>query len=573
MIKQFKNLHTLADLVSHIEKQTNNPNFLNYIKNGHWIHISSKEFCLKLYNLTQNLQKLGVKKLDNVEIFADSSPHWVMADLACQLLGAVTVPIFTNISKDNLEYQLTNTQIKYAFVIGASKWKVAKPYIEKFSFVFTHELRTSYEKAINLSELFENNKHVVGNLNFNKFSKNVAKHDLASVIYTSGSTGGPKGVCLTHGNLIAQIKDTNKSFPISDQDVILSYLPLAHIFERMVMYFYLLNNASIYFVDEVQNVPELLKEVRPTIMTTVPRLLEKIYRGIEMKLEKANLGKKVLFKVAILYALYMPTKLKKVFLFQQIYHKLIYQKILNIFGGRIRIMISGGAPLSKQIYQFFWAMGLKLYQGYGLTETSPCLSTNCPDKSRLYSVGQKFSSVKIKIAKNGEIFAKGPNIMLGYYNDPVNTNKIMIKGWLKTGDLGYFDKDGYLYINGRIKDLQKTSTGKYVAVIKLEEALKKIAFISDVIIIADQQKFVSALLFPDMDSLTEHNVTIEKLEQNVFLELQKINKSFNDWEQIKKFHIACNMPSIKNGQLTPSLKLRKHIIMKDYKEIINKFYK
>ena len=358
MTKQFKNLYTLADLVSHIAKKNNNPKFLNYIQDGHWINISTKEFCLKLYNLTVNLQKLGVKKSDNIAIFADSSPYWVIADLACQLLGAVTVPIFANISRANLEYQLTQTQIKYAFVIGASKWKVAKPYIEKFSFIFTHELRTSNKKAINLSELFENNKHIVGNIDFSKFTKEITEQDLASIIYTSGSTGDPKGVCLTHGNLIAQIKDTNKFFPLSDQDVILSYLPLAHIFERMVMYFYLLNNAAIYFVDEVQNVPELLKEVRPTIMTTVPRLLEKIYRGIEIKLEQANFGKKILFKMAILYALYMPEKLKKILLLQPIYHRLIYQKILNIFGGRIRVMISGGAPLSPQIYKFFWAMDI-----------------------------------------------------------------------------------------------------------------------------------------------------------------------------------------------------------------------
>ena len=572
MVKQLYNLNTLADLVCYIRQNANNPKFLNYLKNSNWINIPAKEFYIKLYNLADNLQKLGVKKGENIAIFADSSPYWVISDLSCQLIGAVTVPIFTNISKDNLEYQLKHTKIKYAFVIGASKWKIVKPYIGKFQNVFTHELRTHDKKAISLSKLFLSDNHTASHLDFNKFSKNIHKDDLATIIYTSGSTGNPKGVCLTHGNLISQVKDSQKIFPINSQDIVLSYLPLAHIFERMVMYFYLVNNAAIYFADEVQNVPELLQEIRPTIMTTVPRLLEKIYRGVEVKLQKAPLLKRIIFKIAICYALYMPQKLKKFLLFQRIYHRLIYAKILNIFGGRIKLMISGGAALSPQIYSFFWAVGLKLYQGYGLTETAPCLAANSPDDNRLFSVGKKFPSVNIKIAKNGEILAKGANVMVGYYHNDLATSEVMQRTWLKTGDLGYIDKDGYLYINGRIKDLQKTSTGKYVAVIELEQELKKIPFIDDVLIVAEQKKFVTAILFPDINAMQEQKVSYKILTSLVNEYLVKINKNFNDWEQIKKFHIADKSPTIKNGELTPSLKLRKHIILEHYKDIINKFY-
>ena len=577
-------LNTLADLVLQIHSQPVKNNFLNYLKQSSWINLSNKEFSQKIYLLAKNLKKLGIKKGDTVALFADSSPYWLICDLGCQLIGAITVPMFTNVSKENLKFQLEHSKVKYAFVIGGDKWQIIKKYSENFKYIFTHELKVQNKKAIPISKFF-GDAEIEHNLNFEKFLKTVKKDDLATIIYTSGSTGIPKGVCLTHNNLISQVKDAANIFPIDHRDIALSYLPLAHIFERMVAYFYLSKNMVIYFADEIGNVPDLMKETKPTIMTTVPRLLEKIHDKINTNITLAPLVKQTIAKTAICYAAYMPNYLKMILPFGKIFHRLIYKKLLAIFGGNMKIMISGGAALAPEIYSFFTNIGLNLYQAYGLTESSPGISSNTPKNHKIFSSGKPFPSVEIKIStikdheddqqnsNIGEILAKGPNIMAGYFANETETKKTICNGWLKTGDLGYLDKDGYLFITGRIKELQKTSYGKYVPTNLLENKLKQIPFIENALTIVNGRKFVSAILFPDNKLIKEQKITIKKLNSIIDINLEKLNNSVNSWETIKKFHLAKTSPTIENGELTPSLKLRKHIIEENYKNVIAQFYK
>ena len=567
---KFTAIQTLADLAIFISENKNNNKFTNYLKNGSWLANSTKDFSSKVFSLSENLILHGLKKGDKIALFCDSSPNWLICDFACQMIGVVTVPIFTNISKENLAYQLKHSEVKYAFIIGSDKWKAVKPYVGSLKKIFIHELRIKEENSVNLNDLF---KPVKGN--FSKIindAKKINPDDLATIIYTSGSTAMPKGVCLTHRNLISQIKDSDKSFPVNSADVILSYLPLAHIFERMVMYFYLSKNAEIYFVDNIENIANLMQEIKPTMMTTVPRLLEKIYNKIEAKQTSLPFSKKIIAAIAIYYAKKTPEWWYKNCFVRKLFAKLIYSKILTILGGRIKMMICGGAPLDSKLALFYKNIGLNLLEGYGLTEASPVIAANNLQNNKFASVGKLFPSVKVKIAENQEILVKGPNVMQGYYKDVSNTKEAIKDGWLYTGDMGRIDESGYLYVTGRIKELQKTSNGKYVATARLESALKELVYIDEVVIIADRRKFVSAIIFPDFDYIKENKIKLKDLKANIQEEILKINRNFNHWEEIQKFIIAKISPSIENAQLTPSMKIRRHKILEDYEKAINELY-
>ena len=567
---KFTAIQTLADLAIFISENKNNNKFTNYLRNGSWLANSTKDFSSKVFSLSENLILHGLKKGDKIALFCDSSPNWLICDFACQMIGVVTVPIFTNISKENLAYQLKHSEVKYAFIIGSDKWKAVKPYVGSLKKIFIHELRIKEKNSVNLNDLF---KPVNGN--FSKIINNAKKikpDDLATIIYTSGSTAMPKGVCLTHKNLVSQIKDSDKSFPVNSDDVILSYLPLAHIFERMVMYFYLSKNAEIYFADNIENIANLMQEIKPTMMTTVPRLLEKIYNKIETKQTSLPVSKKIIASFAIYYAKKTPEWWYKNCFVRKLFAKLIYSKILAILGGRIKMMICGGAPLDTKLALFYKNIGLNLLEGYGLTEASPVIAANNLQNNKFASVGKLFPSVKVKIAANQEILVKGPNVMQGYYRDVKNTKEAIKDGWLYTGDMGRIDESGYLYVTGRIKELQKTSNGKYVATTRLESALKELVYIDEVVIIADRRKFVSAIIFPDFNYIKENKIKLKDLKLDIQEEILKINRNFNHWEEIQKFIIAKISPSIENAQLTPSMKIRRHKILEDYEKVINELY-
>lgn len=570
MKSNFKKVKTLADLLVFLHEQETNDKFLNYLKVGDWHQLSNKEFCSRVYNLAHHLKELGLKKGDRFAIFSKSSPHWLIVDFACQLLGIVTVPFFANISEENLEYQIEHSGVKYAFVSGGEQWQVVKPHQQKFKHFVTHDVQLKIANQSNLKKLTTSES--CPNKNFVKLARRIFKDDLATIIYTSGSTGVPKGVVLTHYNLISQIAGARESFSLKPQMRVLSFLPLAHIFERMVMCFYLSENLEIYFADEVTNVPNLLQEVKPEVLTTVPRMLEKIYSKIAQNIAELPFVSRIIAGTAYKYASNMPELVTKKSLLKKFFAKTVYHKFLAAFGGEVKLMISGSAALDKQINQFFVNIGLNVLEGYGLTEAAPVISVNTAKARRLGSVGKAYPGVKIKIAKNNEILAAGPNIMQGYYKAKAKTTETMSGNYLKTGDLGYLDKDGFLYITGRLKELQKTSYGKYVPVQKLEGELKKLCHVEQAIIVADGKKFVSAIIFPDLALQKKQKLSKRNLQKTLAAEIAKLNKKLNKWEQIQKFIIASQEPTVVNGQLTPSFKLRREPILEAYAQQIDNLY-
>lgn len=562
-------LETLIDLFKHVSSGKSKDGYLSFLKNGKWHSMSSGEFSNKVLSLAHGFIESGIKPKDRVAIFADSSPYWLVFDFALQIIGAISVPMFTNIAIENLDFQIKDSKVNFAFVDGGDKWQVLKSHKKKFNKIFTHNLRVAGDNIIKLSDIFEKYEQ---NAVAPKYAK-VKPNDIATIIYTSGSTGNPKGVCLTHANLLAQLQDATKFFPLKEDDVALSFLPLAHIFERLVILLYLSSKIKIYFADKVENVPSLLKEVKPTIITVVPRFLEKIYAKINEKSQELSFFKRLISFCAIKYANSLSVGYANKLPIFSLFNKLIYKKFLHAFGGNIKIVVSGGAPLNPKIYKFFLNISLPLYQGYGLTEAAPVISSNCPRNNRFASSGKLFPQVKVKINDDGEILAKGRNIMHGYLNNDKATEKVIKDGWLYTGDLGHIDADGFLFVTGRRKEIQKTSNGKYVRTLTIENLSKEISYVDNVVVIADGRSFVSLIIFPDLEKLKQKKIKIKTFEQIVSDNLDHINKKLNHWEKIRKFHISREIASIKNGMLTPSMKLKRYAIEDFFKKEIDNMYK
>lgn len=570
------NFKTYNGLFDFITLKYNNPNFLNYLHNGVYKNISVQDFKEKVICLALALQNIGVKKGDTVAIFAASSPFWLIFDFAIHKIGAISVPIFANISNENLNFEINDAKIKYMFIDNEERIDD----VHSDMVFITHNFCVKATNYYNVDDIFTSTQ---ATCDINDLKKEYVpnEEDIFSIIYTSGNTGTPKGVQLTHKNIIQQLYDINKLINLQEQkDVILSLLPLAHIFERTVMSFYLSRGVSVYFVDEIPNVANLLKVVRPTMMTVVPRLIEKIFNKIKMNIAAKSFISRMIATAAFNYA--MQTQVDKQSLTYKLFDKLVYSKLRDIFGGRIDKLVTGGAPLVIDIYQFFVNIGLNLYQGYGLTESSPVISTNYPGASKVGSSGKALPSVEIQISDSGEILTRSKCIMKGYLNQhELTTQTIDGEGWLHTGDVGYIDEEGFLFVKSRIKDIYKTSTGEYVSTIPIEQELAKNRYIEFATVIANNKQYVTALLFVDKERLTttkhkglsvEEYFSRPKVIQNIESHVQEVNKHVNNWEKVVKYTIMTNDISIEGGELTPSMKICRGKIEEKYKETIDKMY-
>lgn len=579
-----KDFSTLSDVISFQANNFSNSRAFNFKENGVWKSFSNQEFLEKSFYFACGLKEIGLEKNHTLAICSYQNPIWLIVDFGSILAGAVTVPIFGNISQENLFYEISDAEIKYFFTDDAAVFaavKESKPEIKIITYGINPENSLSFEGLILLGKKAVEEKKY----SFEKLLKNNHPQDLATIIYTSGSTGRPKGVELTHQNLVSQIHDTAISFPLQIEDVVLSFLPLAHIFERMVMMFYITQGVSIYFVDDVKNVGNFLREVRPTIMTTVPRVMEKVFSRIKESVNFTNWIKKFLGQSALKRAL---TKdlLASPNLLDKFFDVIVYKKFRAALGGNMRMMICGGAPLSNEIERFYGNIGINLFCGYGMTESSPVLSANNKDYHKFATVGKAFSSVELKIASDGELLAKGPNIMRGYHKQEQKTSETLENGWLKTGDLATIDSEGFVKIIGRKKEVFKTANGKYVCPIPLEQKLmQNLDFLLGAIIVAEGRKFTSALLFPDFELLKkfkekfnftgsdEDFLSSEILKKFVQKNITQINKKLDHWEQIQKFHIATSPISISSGEITPSMKLKRKVLEEKYKNAIEDFYR
>lgn len=570
---------TLADLLDHIETNVSNANFLNYLEDGHWKQLSSEEFVHKVRTLATALDRAGVKQGTCVAIISDSSPFWLIMDFALQSLGAVSVPIFANISSDNLTFELEDAQIKHVFIASQEKYEQLAPHLDEMDLVLVKDVLASGENIALFDEFFADE------VAFRR--PEISPDDLATIIYTSGSTGRPKGVELSHKNIITQLKDTHQCISLDPSFRALSFLPLAHIFERMVMSFYLSTGVSIFFADDVKNVGNLLKEIKPHVMTVVPRLLDKIYTKMHENVSQASGIKKLIGSLAFYRANHKDPNNDRLCLIDKVFASLVYSKLLEALGGELQFLISGGAPLSFSVYRFFHNIGIPLYQGYGLTETSPVISVNTPVNNRIGTCGKPFSHVEVKLAPDNELLMRGDSLMLGYHKQKAKTDEVIdAEGWFHTGDLADIDAEGYITIKSRKKELFKTSTGKYVSAIAMEQKITANKWIDYAVVIADNRPFVSALVFMDevlledfakrkgiegmpFDELVMHR-RIQAIVMNI---IKKVNSNLNNWEKIQKFHIISEPVSIESGVLTPSMKVSRQKVEEIYSEAIENFYR
>lgn len=558
----FKNF---VDVLDYIKTSVDNPRYLSYLEEGRWISFSSHEFVQQVEKLAGAFYAAGVTKGTTVAIISDSSPFWLMVDYALQRIGAISVPVFANISKENLHYEIDDSAIEYVFIASQEKYDQLEEVLICMKLVVTLNIHSKLRNAVSFRQFFDHESTLP--------VISIDENDVCTIIYTSGSTGQPKGVELTHGNFISQLNDVRLSIPISGEEIALSFLPLAHIFERMVVSYYLVNGVSIYFADDVKNVGNLIREIRPTVMTVVPRLLEKIYTVMHTRVAETGGIKGLIAKAACFMA-----ETKEVTTHTWLdapAQALVYSKMLEGMGGRLKYVICGGAPLSPKIERFFVNIGLPLYQGYGLSETSPVICVNTPKAYRFGSCGKKLSSVSVKLLSDGELIVQGPNVMRGYHNQSAKTDEVIQDGWFHTGDLGRIDDEGYIFIQGRKKELFKTSTGKYVSVVAIEHHLTHSKLVDYAVIVADNRPYVTALIFLDplMSVEPYHEyVNDPKTGKRIDRLINNVNIHLNAWEQIQKYTLVETLPTIDNHLLTPSMKVARHKIYETFAEEIEAMY-
>jgi long-chain acyl-CoA synthetase len=600
------NFNNLGELINYQAINFQNKTALNFYENNHLKSFSNQEFLDYVFYFACGLKEIILEKnLENLQassqqiskkilIYSYQNPIWLIADLGSILAGLITVPIFHNIANDNLIYQINDSQSSFIFTDNLEILSTLKS--QNLITIYYHQLSEdpqdkskfdySFNDIIFLGKnAVENKKYSLQNL----ISK-IQNTNLASIIYTSGSTAKPKGVEISHENLITQINDSKQFFPLQGDEKVLSFLPLAHIFERMVMLYYISCGVSVYFVDDLKNIGNFFKEYRPNLMTTVPRVLEKLYLKIVNAIENSNFIKKFIAKKALNFALKKDPAIPNNSIFEKIiYHIfdfLIYKKFREILGGKIKMIICGGASLSLDMERFYHNIKINIYCGYGLTETSPVIATNCPKFHKIGTVGKTFPSVKVKLSSDNELLASGKNVMKQYHNLVLETSQSFEGDYFKTGDLANIDDQGFIKIIGRKKELFKTSNGKYVNPILIEQKLnQEIHFLTGSVIIANDRQFVSALLFPDFELIEKTKLKLKFQGSNLeFIQgdllnnfvkkiIEKINEKLNHWEQIQKFKIIDQLISIETGEITPSMKLKRNIIEQKFSTIIDNFYK
>ncbi|CUS80145.1 AMP-dependent synthetase/ligase [Candidatus Kryptobacter tengchongensis] len=583
----------LAELFEFGVKTYRNPKLLNYKSQGVWKSISADEAFNRVKNIALGLYSLGIRFGDKIALLSESRPEWTLTDLGIISIGAIDVPIYTTQSLPQVEFILTNSESKMIFISTKQLYERVLPVIEKVGLVdkvITFE--KSADNLMTLEELEEKGKELdKNNPNlYDELKSKVKPDDLATIIYTSGTTGEPKGVMLTHSNLISNATTCASLFTWdAEKEIALTYLPLSHIFERMIIYLYLYIGIQIWYAESIDKLADNLLEVRPTVMTTVPRFLEKAEERMIAQVQKMSPLKRKIFNWALNIAKqYDPEK--RFPLSYKIKHKLVdilvYKKIRQRFGGRFRFIVSGGAALRPDLARIFTAAGIPVLQGYGLTETSPVISVNRLERNRIGSVGPVIPGVAVKIAEDGEILVDGPNVMKGYYKNEEATLKAFEHTWFKTGDIGYLDKDGFLFITDRKKDLIKTSGGKFIAPQVIENLLSSNVYIDKAIVIGEGRKFASALIFPNFETLKqfahENNITysnnaelvnhpkVQELYQKI---VDQVNQHLAQWETIKKFAVIDGVLTIEDDYLTPTLKVKRRNVEARYKDLIDSFYK
>ena len=572
---------------------------LNYRTDGEWRRLSAESFVQRVRHIALGLASFGVKPGDRVALLSENRPEWSMADLAILSLGAVNVPIYTTQAVDQIRYILGDSGTRAIFISNRRLYHHAREALEGLEFLekvifFDSAAATGLERAVTL-ELLENSGREQNQIRptaYEAYLQAIRSEDLATIIYTSGTTGAPKGVMLTHNNFISNVLAISAGLPISSTDVALSVLPLSHIFERTGFYIFCYNGVSVYYAASFDQVGENLREVRPTVMTAVPRLFEKVYHRIIKKgMSQKGWKKRVFTRALSVGQRYAELRDKgervprRLQLQQNLASRLVFSKWREGVGGRLRYFVSGGAPLSPALSYSFFAAGIPILQGYGATETC-IVSANRPENNRVGSVGTPFAGIELSIAEDGEILIRGANVMRGYYGHPEETAAVLRDGWFASGDVGYLDEEGRLYITDRKKDLFKLSNGKYVAPQLLESLLKQSEFVSQVVVIGAGRKQPAALVVPEWEALKQalheagEKFPEDREELSRFPKAVKIvqraaidlTKNLADYERVRKVALLPEEFSIDKGELTPTLKVKRRVIDEKFGDVIEGLY-
>ena len=576
----------------------NKQDALNHREDGKWLNIPAATFIEHVKNVALGLAALGVRPGDRIALLSENRPEWSIADLAILSLGAINVPIYTTQALEQVDYILSDSGARAIFISNRRLYKHVKPVLDKrpleHLIFFEEDVADDVEHGFALTTLEQKGRELAQERPgaFDAYLQAVRPEDLATIIYTSGTTGEPKGVMLTHNNFMSNVVSIGKGLPIGPTDVALSVLPLSHIFERDGFYVFCYCGVSVYYSASFDQVGENLREVAPTVMTAVPRLFEKVYhRTIKKGMSEKGFKRSIFMSSLAVGQKYGELRDKRRFISpqlrikQRVASKLVFSKWRAGVGGRLRYFVSGGAPLSPALSYSYLAAGIPILQGYGATETC-IVSANRPGNNHVGSVGIPFEGIEIKIAPDGEILVRGPNVMRGYYGQPEATAEVLRDGWFYSGDVGYLGKNGHLYITDRKKDLFKLSNGKYVAPQLIESLLKESEFVSQVVVVGTGRKQPVALIVPDWESLNhaldeagetapKDRVELSKFPAAIKIvqkDVGRLTADLADYERIRRVALLPNELSIDGGELTPTLKVKRKVIDAHYGELIEELY-
>ena len=591
---------TLADVFRQAAARHNRIDALNFKAEGRWRSISSAAILERAGNIALGLYAVGLRPGDRAAILAPNSPMWTLADAGCQFASVVDVPIYTTLAAATIKFILNNSGTRVLFIQDRASYDrisdIRAECAALETVVFFDGGPDEVPGAVSLDEFERSGAELASERPelLGEISAAATPGKVATLIYTSGTTGEPKGVMLTHANIISNVIDAGEKYTFSAADTPLSVLPLSHIFERSAMYLYILNGMAVHYAESVERAPDNLREVRPTIFVGVPRIFEKVYARAKLKAAQSGGVKEKIFDWAIEtakdYAQHnehrepIPVSLK---LRHFIADRLVYSQLRKFFGGRLRCCITGGAALPDDIYLIFTGAGIPILQGYGLTETSPVITSNNPIDVKLGTVGKPIRNFKVRIAGDGEIEANGPGVMLGYYNNEAATHDAFTDdGWFRTGDIGHLDDDGFLVITDRKKELFKTSGGKYIAPSPIEQMIRSSRFVSQAILVGNERKFAAALIVPNFEMLASYakhkglNLStpgefcknrriIDLFERQVAATTQGLAQ----FETVKKIALLENELTVDGGELTPTLKVKRRVVDQKYKDVIDAMYR